>query len=100
MQAVNGRSAHIDSSSRNVYKLNMTWPFCHGVYSRFIYSGTGDTGTEVKMWRPRSISSATALKEPPAVAAQRTDPAKSDLAVAGNASSMLQEVARWPPEGY
>ena len=63
-----------------------------GVYSRSGISGTGTTGSVVKMRLPGSISRATALNSPSPTASQRTDPAKSDVSAAGNAWSMSQDV--------
>ena len=61
-----------------------------GVYSRSVLSGTGTTGSVVKMRVPGSISRATAVNRSPPGALQRTDPAKSDVSVSGNAWSMSQ----------
>ena len=58
------------------------------VYSRDGVSGTGTTGSVVKMRVPGSISRATALNSPSPTASQRTDPAKSDVSAAGNIWSM------------
>ena len=61
-----------------------------GVYSRSGISGTGTTGRVVKIRLPGSISRATALNSPSPTASLRTDPAKSDVSAAENASSMSQ----------
>ena len=45
-----------------------------GVYSRDGISGTGTTGSVVKMRVPGSISRATAVNSPSPTASQRTDP--------------------------
>ena len=46
----------------------------------------------MKMRVAGSISRATALNSPSPTASQRTDPMKSDVSAAGNASSMSQDV--------
>ena len=63
-----------------------------GVYSRSVLSGTGTTGSVVKMRLPGSISRATALNSRSPTASQRTDPTKSDVSALGNAWSMGQAV--------
>ena len=56
-----------------------------GVYSRSGISGTGTTGSVVKVRVAGPISRTTALNRPSPTASQRTDPVKSDVSAAGNA---------------
>ena len=65
-----------------------------GVYSRSGISGSGNTGSVVKMRLPGSISRATALNSPSPTASQRTDPAKSDVSVRGE--RLVDEPGRLP----
>ena len=63
-----------------------------GVYSRSGLSGTGTTGSVVKIRLPGSISGATAENSPSPTASQRTDPRKADVSALPSFSDQLQSL--------